>query len=344
MEVSPLVGLERPLFGQFLRYAGGLRSGQLEAALEQQRRSGGRLGQILRAEGRLSRLQLMQALRRQAAWLAAAARADSSSPFPRRTFLSVCLPAYNEQANIEDTLDAARAILPAFVTHYEIVVVDDGSCDETGAIVAQYAGRHPEVRLLRHGQNRGYGAAVSTGLRAARGDLVLFTDSDGQFSFLDLPALLTRIDDNDVVIGYRFRRADNWVRRFNAWGWNRLVRLFLGVRVRDLDCAFKLFRREVIDRLCLTSRGAALNAEILAQCVHGGVRIEETPVTHYPRTAGAPTGAALRVILRAFRELPGLWKYRGGSVPLLDRTPDEFAQILPLRIPEVSSHVPDAVA
>jgi hypothetical protein len=314
------VGLERPLFGQFLRQLVGLRSEQLEAALEHQRRSGGRLGGILLERGLIDRDHITKVLRGQARWLATALRGDlPQENFPCRRFLSLCMPAYNEQDNIEDTLESASAILPEFVQRYEIVVVDDGSRDDTADIVSRYARRNPQVRLVVHEHNQGYGAAVTSGLRAAAGDLIVFTDSDGQFSFLDLPQLLTRLEGADVVIGYRYQRADHWMRLFNAWAWNRLIRFVLGVRVRDLDCAFKLFPRFVTERLSLSSSGAAINAEILAQCVHGGLTIRETPVTHYPRYSGAPSGAALKVILRAFRELPQLWKYRRTPV-LFPRT------------------------
>ncbi len=127
---------------------------------------------------------------------------------------------------------------------------------------------------------------------------------------MDLPQLLHRLEKSDVVIGYRYRRADPWPRRLNAWAWTTLVRVLLDVRVRDLDCAFKLFRREVIDRLNLTTTGACVNAEIMAQCVRADLAIHEIPVMHYPRYHGTQTGASLRVIAQAFRELPGLWKYR----------------------------------
>jgi hypothetical protein len=122
--------------------------------------------------------------------------------------------------------------------------------------------------------------------------------------------LLARLRGADVVVGYRYQRADHWVRKMNAGAWNWLIRTLLGVRIQDLDCAFKLFRREVVEGLRLTAEGAGINAEIMAQCTHGGLRIEETPVTHYPRYYGAPTGAAVRVIMKAFRELPRLWRYR----------------------------------
>jgi glycosyltransferase involved in cell wall biosynthesis len=239
---------------------------------------------------------------------------------PYQAFLSLCLPAFNEKDNIEDTLDAACTILPLFVRRFEIVVIDDGSSDGTGTLVARYAERDRRVRLITHPVNRGYGAAVSAGLRAATGDVVAFTDSDGQFSMLDLPMLLAQIEHHDAVVGYRHRRADSRLRLVNAWGWNRLVRAVLGVRIRDLDCAFKLFRRDVIDRLQLTATGAAINAEILVQCSRGGVRIVEMPVHHFPRRSGTPTGAALRVIARAFRELPLLLHYRFRSTPMIPRS------------------------
>lgn len=316
VKVSSVMELERPQFGQLVRQVVKLRSEQVESCLEEQRRLGGRLGlgQVLLRRGLISCEQIAEVLRFQARWVATAMQGDvEPDAFPCDTFLSLCLPAYNEEANIEDTIDAALAILPEFVRRFEVVVVDDGSHDGTGARVARYAGREPRLRLVRHRRNQGYGAAVTTGLRAARGDLVLFTDSDGQFSLLDLPRFLAQLQSCDVVIGYRYCRADPWYRRMNACGWNWLIRLLLGVWVRDLDCAFKLFRREVVARLRLTAAGAGINAEILAQCLHSGLKVGEVPVAHYPRSHGTPTGAALRVICRAFRELPGLWKYRNGS-------------------------------
>jgi hypothetical protein len=147
-------------------------------------------------------------------------------------------------------------------------------------------------------------------LRAAQGDLIAFTDSDGQFSLLDLPNLLGCSHANDVVVGYRYPRADPWYRSMNAFAWNRLIRLLFGVRVRDLDCAFKLFHREVLENIEMTANGAAINAEILAQVFRDRLRIKEVPVGHFPRYHGAPSGAGLKVIMKAFKELPQLWKYR----------------------------------
>ncbi|HVA49284.1 MAG TPA: glycosyltransferase family 2 protein [Pirellulales bacterium] len=228
-----------------------------------------------------------------------------AAPFWAGT-LSLCLPAYNEQDCIGATLDAALTAVPPLVASLEVIVVDDGSRDATSRRVQAVADRDPRVRLVRHEQNRGYGAAVTSGLRAARGDLVMFADSDGQFDFRDVARLLARLESNDFVVGYRGRRVESFHRRFNAWAWGRLVRLMYGVRVRDLDCAFKLFRREVVERLRLTANGACINAELMCQCRRAGFRFAEVAVEHYPRKAGRATGSSLAVIARAFRELPHL--------------------------------------
>ncbi len=311
-----MIRTELPSFGKLLRRRRRLRSAHLEACLARQMREGGRLGEILLRQGLITRAHIRETLREQAFWVAGAVQNHWAVPvFPQRQFLSLCLPAYNEEGNIADTLDGALAVLPEFVQRFEIVVVNDGSTDRTAETVEGYAQKHPGVvRLISHPTNRGYGAALSSGLKAAQGDLVAFTDSDGQFSLLDLPAFLAQAHSADVVAGFRHLRADPWYRRFNGKGWTWLVRTLLGVRLRDLDCAFKLFHRHVIDRLQMTAHGAAINAEIMAQCQRADLRIVELPVAHYKRAHGVQTGAALPVILKAFRELPRLWKYRS-SVP-----------------------------
>lgn len=232
------------------------------------------------------------------------------NPVPRRSRpfwpgkLSLCLPAYNEEAIIASTLRSALATLPPLFAALEVIVVDDGSRDATAQRVEALAAGEPRVRLIRHRRNRGYGAAVRSGLRAAQGDLIMFCDSDGQFDFSDVERLLARLPYNDFVVGYRRRRVESPRRRFNAWAWGRLVRLLFGVRARDLDCAFKLFRRGVIERLRLTATGACINAELMCQCRRAGFRFDEVAVEHYPRVGGRPTGSSLAVIARAFRELP----------------------------------------
>lgn len=313
MEIlPPQVSLEVPRFGEFARQFAAVRSRDVQHCLSIQRENGGRLGQIMVREELLSNEQLSAILRRQANWVARMRSHDlGQGDFPLKTFsFSLCLPCYNEAHSIGDILTGATTVLPEFVGRFEIIVVDDGSTDATAAIVEGFAECDDRIRLIRHEVNRGYGAAVTTALRAARCDWVCFTDGDGQFNLLDLPQLIVNVVQSDVAIGYRYRRADNFVRRLNAFGWQQLIRCLLGVQVRDLDCAFKLFPRWVIDKLELSAEGACISVQILAQCVRGGVTISEAPVNHFPRTAGRSTGANARVIAKAFRELSMMLKYR----------------------------------
>jgi hypothetical protein len=312
---SHALDLERPLFGQFVRQVVPLRAEQLEKCLTLQRESGERLGEVMLKLGFLTRDQIVEVLRLQAQWVVKAMRTDMApAKLPHPTFLSLCLPAYNERENIGELLDSAISMLPEFLEEYEVVVVDDGSTDGTAELVDEYSKKDPAIRVVRHATNVGYGGAVTSGLRAAKGRHIAFMDSDGQFSLLDLPHLLRHLNYNDIVIGYRHPRADSRIRRFNAWAWSQVVRAAVGVQVKDLDCAFKIFPREIVHQLTLSATGACINAEILAQCVQRDLTIFQIPVAHYPRCHGAPTGANLRVILRAFHELPQLWKYRRSSL------------------------------
>jgi glycosyltransferase involved in cell wall biosynthesis len=214
--------------------------------------------------------------------------------------LSLVLPAFDEAENIGRLLAEAAEVLPRLTKEHEIIVVDDGSRDDTAAIAARF----PEVRLLRHERNRGYGAALHTGLRAARLEWVFFTDADLQFDLRDLAGLIEASDGGaDIVAGYRAARRDPLFRRALGWVWGRLVRALYGVQVRDVDCAFKLIRRRVLDAIPIESVGAFVNTEILVRARAAGFGIREVPVRHYPRTAGRASGARPRVILRALREL-----------------------------------------
>jgi hypothetical protein len=317
---SKHVQLEIPRFGEFARQCAAVRSKDLFECLEIQRRDGNRLGAILVEQGHLVPDQVAEILRRQARW-AARMRSNDMAPdgFPLAGPLSLCLPCFNEQDVIGDVLAGACAVLPEFVEEFEIVVVDDGSADNTASIVDRFAARDSRVRLVRHEQNRGYGAAVTTALQSAEGEWICMTDGDGQFNPLDLPQLLVDAQQADVVVGYRHSRADNGIRKFNAQSWKWLIRCLMGLRVRDLDCAFKLFPRWVIDALQLRAEGACISAEILTQCVRAGLTICEVPVNHFPRSAGKATGANLGVVIKAFRELPIVWQYRKMPPWILDK-------------------------
>jgi glycosyltransferase involved in cell wall biosynthesis len=234
---------------------------------------------------------------------------DYMAPTPhdgRMPGISAVLPAYNEEALIERTVTCVAAALRHLVPWFEIVVTNDGSRDRTGDILARLRRARPDLhlRVVTHATNHGYGAALASGFDAARGDLIWLLDADGQFDPDDVAALLWALgDETDLAIGYRARRADPFARKLNAWGWKQLVNGLFGYTARDVDCAFKLFRREVWESMTVYARGATFSAELLIKARRLGFRIDELPVTHLPRTAGAPTGAAPRVILRAFVEL-----------------------------------------
>lgn len=223
--------------------------------------------------------------------------------YPKKTSLSLIFPAYNEELNIEQVAKSALMIAPKVAEKYEIIIVNDGSRDKTGEVIDKLVRLHPSVIGIHHPVNQGYGAALKSGIKKAQGQFIFFCDSDCQFDLFELPLLLAWIDHYDMVIGYRQSRKDPIYRLINAWGWNMLVRLLLGLKVRDIDCAFKLFRREIFDRIEINSVGAMVNTEILSRAVKLGFTIKEVPVTHYPRFHGRQTGAKLRVIGKAFKEL-----------------------------------------
>jgi glycosyltransferase involved in cell wall biosynthesis len=156
---------------------------------------------------------------------------------------------------------------------------------------------------VHHPTNLGYGAALQSGFRAATKDLVFYTDGDGQFDIAELPPLLPLAKQYDIVSCYRLNRQDNLIRKINGWGWTKVVCLLFGMRVRDIDCAFKLYKREIFDNIDMVSSGALIDAEILARAVRKGYTVTQRPVHHFPRTAGTQTGANLKVVFRAFKEL-----------------------------------------
>jgi glycosyltransferase involved in cell wall biosynthesis len=222
--------------------------------------------------------------------------------------ISLVLPAYNEADNIEPMIAEAVPALEACVDAadgYEIIVVDDGSRDDTAAITRHSMQRVPQLRLVQHPVNQGFGAAVFTGFTSAQKDWIFYTDADRQFVLSELASFLPRMDEADLIAGYRAPRRDPFLRVLYGKGWSTLCTLLFGYTVRDVDCAFKLFRREIINELApqIASRGATFSIEWLVRAKRAGYRFAELPVTHRPRVAGSQTGANINVIVRAFREL-----------------------------------------
>jgi putative flippase GtrA len=217
--------------------------------------------------------------------------------------LSVILPAYNEEALIGQTLCTVMAVLSSWMHDFEVIVVNDGSRDRSADIVAHLATYDRRIRLVNHPVNRGYGAALVTGFESVTKELAFFMDADGQFDIRDLVRFFPLIDEYGAVLGYRRERQDTWMRKLNAWGWKRLVRFTFGIHVRDIDCAFKLFRAEFLRTQRLETRGAMINAEMIYKLGRAGYTYTEEGVHHLPRRAGKATGAKPAVILRALREL-----------------------------------------
>jgi glycosyltransferase involved in cell wall biosynthesis len=220
--------------------------------------------------------------------------------------LSFFFPALNEEDNIAPIVDEALTVLPRFAGDLEVTIVDDGSNDRTGAIADELARKDPRVRVIHHGTRRGYGGAVRSGLLSATKPWIFFTDGDRQFALEDLERLIAASDGADVVVGFRRKRADPARRLFVAWVYNHLIRLLFGGGWRDVDCAFKLFRRDVFERVPLErvrSNGAFFSPELLITLRGAGIRVSQVGVRHFPRTAHEPKGASPGVILRAIRDL-----------------------------------------
>ena len=217
--------------------------------------------------------------------------------------ISVFFPCYNEQENVGRTVEKALEVMQKLNADFEVIIVDDGSSDGTGQIADEIAGRDGRVKVVHHEGNLGYGAGLQSGFKAATKELVFYTDGDGQFDINEMPPLLVLMEQYDIVSCYRLNRQDSLIRKINGWCWTKLICLMFGLKIRDIDCAFKLYKREIFDKIELSSTGALIDAEILARAARKGYRITQKGVHHYPRTAGEQSGANLRVVLRAFKEL-----------------------------------------
>jgi glycosyltransferase involved in cell wall biosynthesis len=242
--------------------------------------------------------------------------------------LSLVLPAHNEADNIELVVRRALDVLPLFTDQFEIIVVNDGSRDRTPEIVNQLAAEHPQVKPVHHKVNRGYGGALISGFNASTGDYVMFMDSDRQFDIADLALLSPFVSTFDIVAGFRRERNDPLHRRVNAELFNTAVRILFGIHLRDIDCAFKIFRGDLLRSIELTSSGALINTEIQAKLRRKGATLQQVGVHHYPPVAGQATGGNVRVIFKAMSEtLELFWTMHNYRAPAdeIRRRPHQVA-------------------
>jgi len=200
--------------------------------------------------------------------------------------LSVVLPAFNEKDNIEECLNNVYKYLKSRFTKFEIIVVDDGSTDNTASIVSKHQKSKKMIKLVKHGRNRGYGAALTSGFKTAKSDLVFYTDSDNQFNIKDLDKLLPLIKTHDIVAGYRVNRQDPLMRKLIAFVYNVLIKYSLGLIIKDVDCSFKLYKKTIFKKIKLTSQTGLIDAEVLLKAINQGFTVTQIGVSHFPRMKG----------------------------------------------------------
>jgi len=225
------------------------------------------------------------------------------------TELSLFFPAYNEEANLKETVEKAIPVLSKVANKFELIIVDDGSKDRTGEIADKLAKKYSFIRVIHHRSNKGYGEALKSGFYSAKYEWIVFTDSDGQLDFSEVAKLIEVKNDVDIVVGYRLDRQDSLVRKLFGTGWTMLANLLLGTKVRDVDCAFKLINKKVIETIprLESTRGGMISPELLGRAIKTGFKIKEVGVHHFSRTKGKQSGAELKVILKSFIDLGKLW-------------------------------------
>lgn len=218
--------------------------------------------------------------------------------------LSVFFPTYNEEGNISDVVLRAKSVLVKTASKWEIIIVNDGSHDNTRKIAHRLAKKDKRIHLVNHAQNKGYGGALKTGFKTAQYEWVAFTDSDGQFDFSEIKKFIAKKDTADLILGYRIKRADSFLRKIYTFGWNILARALLDLRVKDYSCGFKMIKKEVFTAVQpLVGEEKVTQIEFLVKARRLGFRFAEIGVGHYPRQSGQQTGAKLKVVFKSIADL-----------------------------------------
>lgn len=224
--------------------------------------------------------------------------------------LSVFFPAYNEEGNIEKTVRDAKEVLEKIAKKWEIIIVNDGSKDNTLKVAKELNKEDKRIRIINHKVNRGYGGALKSGFKTAKYAWVAFTDADGQFDFSEITKLLDKKDKADLILGYRLKRADSFMRKVYTFIWSRVIpRILFGLTVRDYSCGFKLIKKKVFDSVQpLVGEEKVTQIEMLTKAKRRGFKFAEVGVHHYPRRTGIQTGANIKVVMKSIIDLIKLWK------------------------------------
>jgi glycosyltransferase involved in cell wall biosynthesis len=223
--------------------------------------------------------------------------------------LSVFFPAYNEEAHVELTVRKTKKVLEEVASKWEIIIVNDGSNDKTKEIAQTLSKEDKKIRVINHSKNGGYGEALKSGFYNSKYEWVAYIDIDGQFDFTEISKFLGKKDSADLLMGYRMKRQDSFYRLLFAKGWALALFVFFGLRLKDVDCGFKMVSKKVLDTIphLESTRGGMINAELPIKTKKYGFKIAEIGVHHFPRTAGHPKGADLNVIIKSFIDLFKLW-------------------------------------
>jgi glycosyltransferase involved in cell wall biosynthesis len=225
--------------------------------------------------------------------------------------LSVFLPTYNEEENIKIVTLKVQSILERIAESWEIIIVNDGSTDGTKESAQGLVRSDSRIRLINHEENLGYGAALKSGFYNSRFPWIAFIDSDGQFNFSEITSFIEKQKETgaDLLIGYYKKRKVSKFKILTSRIWELAIFILFGLKVRDIDCGFKLIRKSVLDKIpkLESERGAFISSELLIKAKKKGFKIAEVPVTHFPRIKGEGTGRNLNVILKSFIDLVKLW-------------------------------------
>lgn len=223
--------------------------------------------------------------------------------------LSVFFPSYNEEAHLELTIKKTIKVLKEVASKWEIIIVNDGSSDRTKEIAQTLSKEDKRIRIINHSKNGGYGEALKSGFYSSKYDWIVYTDADGQFDFTEISKFLEKKNRADLLMGYRIKRQDSFYRLLFAKGWALSLLVFFGLRLRDVDCGFKMVRKNVLEIIphLESTRGGMINAELPIKAKKYGFKIVEIGVHHYSRTAGHAKGADLNVIIKSFVDLFKLW-------------------------------------